>query len=284
MTRHPIELDRVTGGYDGKPVLRDVSIRVPAGGFVGIIGPSGAGKTSLLRAILGLLPQMGGTLIVGGQPVTHGRPPAGVGYVPQVATVDWTFPVTVEDVVLMGRVRRMGPLPWPNRADRRAVAETLERLGIGDLGRRHIRDLSGGQQQRTFLARALIARPGVLLLDEPTVSVDVTTRDDILRQLAALNREGVTILMTTHELNTVAAHLPWVVCVEGGVVAQGEPVDVFTGPILSRTFHADMRVIRDPATGALVVAEVGRPGPFGGHEVEQHGASQRPSSAAPSVR
>ncbi len=268
MTRHLIDLDGVTGGYGGKPVLRDVSVRVPAGGFVGIVGPSGAGKTSLLRAILGMLPRTAGTVIVSGRPVDYGRPPVSVGYVPQVATVDWTFPVTVEDVVLMGRVRRMGPMPWPSRADRRAVAEALERLGIGGLARRHIHDLSGGQQQRTFLARALIARPEVLLLDEPTVSVDPTTRDDILRQLVALNREGVTIVMTTHELNAIAAHLPWVVCVEGRVVAQGKPADVFTGPILSQTFHAEMHVIRDPATGTLVAAEVGRPGPFGSQEVE----------------
>jgi len=232
-------------------VLRGVSLRVPPGRFVGLVGPSGAGKTSLLRAILGTLPWLRGTVAVGGRTVTPERPPDGVGYVPQVETVDWTFPVTVEDVVLMGRIRRMGPLPWPSREDRRAVAAMLERLGIADLARRHIRDLSGGQQQRTFLARALIGRPEVLLLDEPTASVDVKTRHDILRELAALNREGITILMTTHELNTVAAHLPWVVCINGTVIAQGPPADVFTGPILSRTFGTPMRVVRDAETGAL---------------------------------
>ncbi len=262
-TSPAIELIDVAGGYEAEPVLRHVSLRVPAGHFVGLIGPSGAGKTSLLRAILGALPQLRGAVEVGGRMVTPGRPPLGVGYVPQVETVDWSFPVTVEDVVLMGRVRRMGPLPWPSREDRRAVATTLDRLGIGALGRRHIRDLSGGQQQRTFLARALIGKPQILLLDEPTASVDVKTRDDILHELVALNREGITILMTTHELNAVAAHLPWVVCVNGAIIAQGSPADVFTGPILSRTFGAEMRVVRDAETGGLLVAEAGSHGPFG---------------------
>ena len=181
---------------------------------------------------------------------------------PQVETVDWHFPVTVEDVVLMGRVGRMGLMPWPSRSDRKAVAAALERLGIGGLARRHIRDLSGGQQQRTFLARALVAEPDILVLDEPTASVDVKTRDDIIHYLVELNRDGVTIIMTTHELNSVAAHLPWVVCVNRTVVAQGSPADVFTGPILSRTFNAEMRVVPDPVTGALLVAEAGSHGPF----------------------
>jgi ABC-type Mn2+/Zn2+ transport system ATPase subunit len=252
-----IELDGVTGGYDGEPILRNVSLRVPAGRFVGLIGPSGAGKTSLLRAALGMLPRVRGRVEVGGRAVAPGRPPAGVGYVPQRETVDWTFPATVEDVVLMGRVGRMGPLPWPSRADRRAVAETLDRLAIGHLARRHIRDLSGGQQQRTFLARALIGEPRILLLDEPTASVDPATRDEVLRLLAELNRRGATILISTHELNAVAALLPWVVCVDGGIVAQGPPARVFTGPILSRTFGAPMRVVRDGETGGLLVAEAG---------------------------
>ncbi|MBA3449782.1 MAG: ATP-binding cassette domain-containing protein, partial [Chloroflexia bacterium] len=138
----------------------------------------------------------------------------------------------------------------------------LERLGLAGLGRRHIRDLSGGQQQRVFLARALIGAPDLLILDEPTASVDVKTRDDILHLLAELNRQGVTVVLTTHELNAVAAHLPYVVCVNGGVVAQGSPLDIFTAPILSRTFGAEMRVIRDEQTGGLLIAEAGWHGPF----------------------
>jgi zinc/manganese transport system ATP-binding protein/zinc transport system ATP-binding protein len=257
-----VSMCRVSGGYEGAPVFAGVDLRIARGQFAGLIGPSGAGKTSLLKAMLGGLPSVSGEVFVGGRRVLPGRPPAGVGYVPQIETVDWSFPVTVADVVMMGRVRRMGLLPWPSRSDRRAVEAILERLGLAGLGSRHIRDLSGGQQQRVFLARALIGEPELLILDEPTASVDVKTRDDILHLLAALNRQGVTVVLSTHELNAVAAHLPWVVCVNDGIVAQGSPLEVFTAPVLSRTFATEMRVIRDEVTGGLLVAEAGTHGPF----------------------
>lgn len=262
LERGSIELTNVSCAYDRAPVLTRVSMRIEPGQFVGMIGPSGAGKTTLLRAMLGLAPRVDGVVRVGGVAVKPGKPPAGVGYVPQVETVDWSFPVTVENVVLMGQSARFGRAPWASPDEKRAVGAVLERLGIGELALRHIRDLSGGQQQRTFLARALISNPAVLMLDEPTASVDIKTRDDILHQLVELNRSGITIVMTTHELNTVAAHLPWVVCVNGGIVAQGTPETIFTGPVLSRTFKTDMRVVRDPETGATLVAEAGNHGPL----------------------
>lgn len=280
MSSHEIELTDVSCSYGNERVIHDVSLRIPAGQFVGLVGPSGAGKTTLLRAMLGLVPRVSGTVQVGGRSVAPERPPETVGYVPQIETVDWNFPATVQDVVMMGRVSRMGILPWPSRVDKRAASDVLRRLGIGGLERRHIRDLSGGQQQRTFLARALIGEPRILILDEPTASVDVKTRDDILHLLVDLNRSGVTIVMTTHELNAVAAHLPWVVCVNRGVVAQGPPARVFTAPILSRTFGAEMRVVRDLETGGLLVAEAGTHGPFGIHPL----ANVRPESAVAAVR
>jgi zinc/manganese transport system ATP-binding protein/zinc transport system ATP-binding protein len=185
-----------------------------------------------------------------------------VGYVPQIGMIDWTFPVTVENVVVMGKQRQMTWLPWPSKRDKMDVGEMLERLGIGGLAKRHIRDLSGGQQQRVFLARALIGRPDVLVLDEPTASVDIRTRDEILHLLAEINETGITIVITTHELNSLAAHLPWVVGINRGVVAQGPPELVFTPDIMSRTFDAEMRVIRDAETGNLLVTEAGSHGPF----------------------
>ncbi|MBI3961468.1 MAG: ABC transporter ATP-binding protein, partial [Deinococcus sp.] len=180
-------MQELTAGYQRRPVVRDVTLTITSGQFTGIVGPSGAGKTTLLKSILGAAEVLAGSVRVLGQRV-NGAPPAGVGYVPQVQTVDWTFPVTVEQVVLMGRYRQMGWLPWPGRSDRRAMMELLERLGIAQFAQRHIGALSGGQQQRVFLARALIGRPRLLLLDEPTAGVDPKTQHDILHLLGDLNR------------------------------------------------------------------------------------------------
>ena len=252
-TADPLVLfEGVTCGYDGPPVLRDVDLSVERGAFVGIVGPSGAGKTTLLRAIVGGVPRVQGRITLDGRPV--GRPGASrVGWVPQLETVDWTFPATVGEVVLMGRWADRPWAAWASAEDRRRVDGLLERLGIGGLARRHIRELSGGQQQRVFLARALISGPELLLLDEPTSGVDLKTRDDILHLLADLNADGITILLTTHELNTVAAHLPWVVCVNGGVVAEGDPDEIFTPEILGRTYGAELRVVRHD--GLVLVAD-----------------------------
>jgi ABC-type Mn2+/Zn2+ transport system ATPase subunit len=262
MTPPAIKLDGLTCGYDRRPVLENVSLSLPDGAFAGVIGPSGAGKTTLLKAILGLAERMAGTIAVKGAAVPPGKCPARIGYVPQVETVDWTFPATVNDVVLMGLATRPGRLPWTSRTERVAIEGTLTDLGLDGLGRRHIRDLSGGQQHRVFLARALVGKPDILILDEPTASVDIKTRDDILHHLAHLNKRGTTILMTTHELNSLAAHLPWVVCVNHGIIAQGSPAKIFTDAILSRTFNAEMRVVRDQVTGNLLVAEAGDHAPL----------------------
>jgi zinc/manganese transport system ATP-binding protein/zinc transport system ATP-binding protein len=164
--------------------------------------------------------------------------------VPQLETIDWSFPVTAEQVVLMGLASEGGLWPWPSREHRQRMALLLERLGIGDCAGRHIRDLSGGQQQRVFLARALIGAPDLLLLDEPTASADIKTRHEILHLLADLNADGVTVLLTTHDLNSVAAHLPWVICLNRSIVAEGAPDDVFTAEVLSETYAADMVVLR----------------------------------------
>ena len=187
--------------------------------------------------------------------MSNRRPPLGVGYVPQVQTVDWTFPATVEDVVLMGRIQRMGRWPWAARGDRAEVSAVLARLGLGHLAKRQLRDLSGGQQQRVFLARALAGQPDILLLDEPTASVDVATREVILGELWALHERGVTVVLTTHELNAVAANLPWLVCINRTIIAQGSPEQIFTELILRRTFDATIRVLRDPTTEVPLVVD-----------------------------
>jgi zinc/manganese transport system ATP-binding protein len=251
-TRELVRFRGVSCGYDSRAVLRDIDLTIREGAFVGIVGPSGAGKTTLLRAIVGAVPRIEGWLTFDGRPVGRGGT-SGVGWVPQLETVDWNFPATVREVVLMGRWSERPWQAWASREDRVAADRLLDRLGIGGLGGRHIRQLSGGQQQRVFLARAMIGEPRLLLLDEPTSGVDLKTRDDILHLLADLNGDGMTIVMTTHELNTVAAHLPWVVCVNGSIVAEGDPDDIFTSEVLGRTYGADLRVVRHD--GIILVAD-----------------------------
>lgn len=247
-----VRFEHVSASYGGPAVLEDVSLSFARGSLVGVVGPSGAGKTTLLRAMVGQVPRIRGRVTVAGRAVSSGRA-ADVGWVPQLETVDWDFPATVREVVLMGRWQRASLRPWMTRADRADADRALERLGIGGLGGRQIRELSGGQQQRVFLARAMIAEPELLLLDEPTSGVDIRTRDEVLHLLAELNAQGTTIVLTTHELNSVAAHLPWVVCVNRRVIAEGDPDEVFTAPILNATYDADLRIVRQD--GHVLVAD-----------------------------
>lgn len=225
----------VTFGYGGAPVLHHVSYDVEPGEFTGIVGPSGSGKTSLLRVLLGTVKPQSGA-------VTR-APGVAVSYVPQLETVNWSFPVTVAECVLMSRASRR-LMPWATAAEKADVARVLERLGIGDLAERHIRELSGGQQQRMFIARALVRRPDLLLMDEPTSGVDVGTRHEVLHLLDDLNREGLAIVLTTHDLNGMAAHLPNLVALHREVIAAGRPQEVIVSDVLERTFGARMEVLQ----------------------------------------
>jgi len=237
-----VELDDLACGYEGHAaVLERISLRLYPGQFAGIVGPSGSGKTTVLRAILGMAEIFHGAVRF---PGASGRGQVRIGYVPQLETIDWNFPVTVEQVVLMGLAAESGWFPWARKADRGKMHALLERLGISECAKRHIHDLSGGQQQRVFLARALIREPKLLLLDEPTSGADIKTRHEVLHLLSDLNREGISVLLTTHDLNSVAAHLPWVICLNKRIVAQGTPDDVFTPEILGRTYGAEMIVVR----------------------------------------
>jgi ABC-type Mn2+/Zn2+ transport system ATPase subunit len=183
------------------------------------------------------------------------RPGLRVGYVPQVETVNWQFPVTVGECLLMSRTQRLWP--WASREERREVARLLDQLGLGGLQDRHIRALSGGQQQRVFIARALLDRPELLLMDEPTSGVDVRTRHDVMHLVADLHAEGLAVVVTTHDLNGIATHLPDLVCLNTTVIAAGAPADVLTPDVLERTYgapmevleHAGMRVVVDHHAG-----------------------------------
>jgi ABC-type Mn2+/Zn2+ transport system ATPase subunit len=248
-----VRLDDVTCSYGRGVVLAGASLTVRPGDFVGVVGPSGSGKTTLLRALLGTLPPVSGRVAR--------APDLRIGYVPQRDAVDWTFPATVGEAVLMARPRvsSSGPgprerrgrrsasigrwAPWASRAERAEVAAVLDRLGLGSLGDRHIRDLSGGQQQRMFIARALLRRPRLLVMDEPTSGVDVRTRHELLHLLADLHAGGLSVVLTTHDLNGLAAHLPSLVCLNRRVVAEGAPRDVLTPGVLEATYGAPMDVL-----------------------------------------
>jgi zinc/manganese transport system ATP-binding protein len=246
-----VELRGVTCGYEGQTVLTDVNLQIMPGDFVGLLGPSGSGKTTLLRTILGATRVYQGDVLVQGVSISRRRPP--VGYVPQLETIDWNFPVTVEEAVMMGRTMNNPLFPWHKRQDKKSAQEMMERLGISHLFKRHIRELSGGQQQRVFLARALVSNPSLLLLDEPTSGVDIKTRDEAMHLLHELNHQGVTIIMTTHEINAVAVHLPWLVCLSGHILAEGPPSQVITPENLRLTYGAEMPVLE--YQGMMLVAE-----------------------------
>jgi ABC-type Mn2+/Zn2+ transport system ATPase subunit len=229
-----VSLQEVTFSYQNLPAILDVNLTVNRGDFLGIVGPSGSGKTTLLKLIAGVIPPNRGSV----------RRDVGVavGYVPQVESVNWYFPLTVQEVVLMAR-RGHRRLPWPSRSD---VAESnlvLDRIGLGGLSGRHIRELSGGQQQRVFIARALLRQANLLLLDEPTSGIDVRARHEIMHVLHDLHHEGIAIVLSTHDLNGIAAHLPRLVCLNREVVAAGSPVDVVTPTTLERLYGAPLDVL-----------------------------------------
>jgi ABC-type Mn2+/Zn2+ transport system ATPase subunit len=229
-----IRFERVTCRYGMEPVLVNVDLTVSEGDFVGIVGPSGSGKTTLLRAIAGVVRPIAGSIV-------RDRA-ATIGYVPQVETVNWYFPVTVREAVLMSRIDGR-VLPWASERDLREADEVLDRLGIGDLGGRHIRELSGGQQQRVFVARAMLRRPKLLLMDEPTSGVDVRTRHDVMHLIHELHHDGLAVVITTHDLNGIAAHLPLLVCLNREVIATGRPQEVITPDVLERTYGAPLEVL-----------------------------------------
>lgn len=246
-----IRLANVTAGYEKNVVFSDLSMEIACGQFVGIVGPTACGKTTLLKTILGVHPVISGTVHLHNH-IAGQIKPGTVGYVPQLGSVDWTFPVTVEEVIMMGLYTNGRIWPWISKSERKSIHAIADQLGVYGSLHQHIVDISGGQQQRTFLARALVSRPELLILDEPTSGVDIKTQHEVLHLLGDINREGITILLTTHDLNAVASHLPWVICFNRGLVAHGRPNDIFTNEILTQTYGGDIVIVKHE--GHLLIA------------------------------
>ena len=244
-----IDVESATVDYGGDPVLVDIDLTIEDGDFIGIVGPSGSGKSTLLRLLLGSLKPVSGAV--------RRRPGLRVGFVPQVERIDWNFPVTVTECVGMARSTGLRT-PWIGRRERAAIRDVLERLGLHGLADRHIRDLSGGQQQRVFLARALYTGAGVVFLDEPTSGLDVRTRHEVLHVLSDLNADGVTIVLSTHDLNGIATHLPTLVCLHGELIGAGAPEDVLVPDVLERTYGSPMQILEHG--GMRVVVDAGPDG------------------------
>jgi ABC-type Mn2+/Zn2+ transport system ATPase subunit len=229
-----LSLTGVSVAYGGRAVLDQVTMDVPHGGQVAVVGPNGAGKSTLFKALVGLLPLRGGSIELRDRDAAAKAEP--IAYVPQREEIDWSFPVTVSDVVMMGRYGRLGWLRRPQAADREVVARCLDELSIADLAARPVGDLSGGQQQRVFLARALAQEPHVLLLDEPFTGVDVNAKDALLDLLEKLRRRGITVLVSTHDMQTAQLRFELVALLNGRLIAYGPPPTVFTAEHISEAF------------------------------------------------
>ena len=229
-----LEVENITAGYNGRHALEEVSFQVPHGSQVALVGPNGAGKSTLFKALVGLLPLRAGRILIHGQPL--GTHQDCVAYVPQREEVDWRFPVTAADVVMMGRYGRQGWLKRPDRNDREVVQHSLEQMGVARLADHPIGELSGGQQQRIFLARALAQEPHILLMDEPFSGVDVATQEATLALLEELRRRAVTVLVSTHDLSMAAQRFETVMLINRRLIAYGSPDEVFSPSHLREAF------------------------------------------------
>ncbi|MBI3242762.1 MAG: metal ABC transporter ATP-binding protein [Chloroflexi bacterium] len=230
-----LHLTDISASYNGKRALDDIHFTIAQGERAAVVGPNGAGKSTLFKVIVGLMPHLTGDVLVHGHSHHAGDCPS-IGYVPQREAVDWNFPVTVMDVVLMGRVKEIGWLRRAGRADREAAHEALAQVGMAELASRHIGDLSGGQQQRAFIARALAQRADVLLLDEPFGGVDVEAQNAIFNILDHLREQGVTVLLSTHDLEMATTRFDRLILLNHRLVADGPAESVLTPERLAAAY------------------------------------------------
>jgi ABC-type Mn2+/Zn2+ transport system ATPase subunit len=247
----PLRVEAISVRYDGAAALRSVSFSLSAGERVAVVGPNGAGKTTLLKVLAGTMrPSTGSVMIYGGKPGGH----ICIAYVPQRSQVDWVFPVTVGEVVMMGRIRKIGLLRWPRRSDWDVVDRALERVGIEGLKRIRIGELSGGQQQRVFLAQALAQEAELILLDEPLTGLDLPSQEAIFRLLDELRRQGIPVMIATHDLNLASERFDRIMLLNRSLVAIGPPREVLTRKNLEQTYGGHIHLLTGEE-GMLVLTD-----------------------------
>ena len=244
-TQPAVRLTAVTAGYDHRPALEEIDLEIEPGSLVAIFGPNGGGKSTLLKLIADLIQPWSGTVEVLGEPA--GRTAHRIAYITQAELVDWSFPVSVWDVAMMGRYPRLGPWRRPGPVDHDAVAAALERVGMTELRSSQIGSLSGGQRRRAFLARAIASEPDLYLLDEPVTGVDVTTQEDLMALLASETAAGRTAIATTHDLAAAAEHFTTVVALNQRIIAVGPSSLVLDPEVLSKTYGGHLLVLGNQA-------------------------------------
>lgn len=245
MKKIALKVEQLSVNYDKTPVLWDICCEVPEGKLVGIIGPNGAGKSTFLKTLLGMTRPLSGRIEFFGEPYKKVR--NRIAYVPQRSSVDWDFPVTAFEVVLMGRYGKMGILKWPKAADRQAAEHALEMVGMLPFADRQISQLSGGQQQRLFIARALLQDADLYLMDEPFAGVDMATEKAIIALMDKLKMQGKTLLVVHHDLSTVDNYFDWVIMFNTCLIASGPTADVFNSEMIIRTYGRSSALLDEAA-------------------------------------
>lgn len=241
MSENALEVNQITVNYEKTPALWDFSLTIPRGELVGIIGPNGAGKTTFLKSAMGLISPLSGKISFFGEPLKKMRNK--IAYVPQKESVDWDFPITVIELVLMGCYGRLGLFRWVSKRDRDLAYNYLEKVGMEQYADRQISQLSGGQQQRVFIARALMQNAEIYFLDEPFSGIDIATEQVIVDLLRELRDEGKTVFVVHHDLSTVHSYFNWVIMLNIRLVASGPVDEVFNSETLSATYGKSYSVL-----------------------------------------
>lgn len=238
-----LEVHDLTVAFDRKPVLWNIDLTIPQGKLIGIVGPNGAGKSTLIKSVMGLLPLSSGYAKLFDKPLDEVR--SRISYVPQRESVDWDFPASVMDVVLMGRYAKLGLFKRVRKADRDVAVDCLKQVGMEAFANRQISQLSGGQQQRTFLARALAQQADIYFMDEPFAGVDAATEKTIITLLREMTRAGKTVIVVHHDLNSVTTYFDWVIMLNTRLVGSGPTQNVFTQENLQETYGGKLTLLTD---------------------------------------